>query len=81
MTVREQRCSILHAAVEQLLDHLDDDEDYSDEAALGVVAVVCEIEWTDDDGDQRTGIAFWCSDPRRFVQHGLLAMAARQAIE
>ncbi len=80
MTVREQRRAILHAGVESMLDYLDDNERYAG-GELGIVAIVCEIDYVDDDGDARTGMPFWCSDPRRFVQHGLLLAAAGQAIE
>lgn len=81
--LRDQRRQIISAAVDQLLDHLDEDEDYQlDTAQLGVVAIVCEIEYpdADDANEMRTGVTYWCSDDRRFVQHGLLHVAATEAI-
>ncbi len=69
MTIREQRRAILHAGVESLLDYLDDNERYV-AGELGIVAIVCEIDYVDEDGDARTGMPFWCSDPRRLCSTG-----------
>jgi hypothetical protein len=77
MSAREQRGAILSAAVIQMLDYLE--RAYPD-GELGVVAIVCEVDYENADGEGKTGVPVWCSDPRRFVQHGLLHTAAWEAI-
>lgn len=51
-------------------------EDFGDDTLeVGVVAVIAEIRHTDEEGDDSTAIAFWCSDQRAWVQGGLFEAA------
>lgn len=54
------------------------DEQYGEFSGVqvGVVAVVVEITW--DDGDDKiTSVSYRCSDPRRWIQHGIFSAAVR----
>lgn len=57
------------AALMDLIDAEDGDE-------LGVVMVLAEVKGTDDDGEW-TAIRWRCSDPRAWVQYGVLHEALR----
>ncbi len=48
---------------------------------IGAVAIVFEIDYIDDDGDNANGIDFRSSDPRRWVQHAMFTAAARISID
>ena len=54
-------------------------EDWDEESAeLGEVMVLAEVKVTDEDGDDWTYIAWRCSDPRNWVQRGLLHASLEQ---
>lgn len=50
--------------------------EFGENARVGTVALVVEIEHIDDEGDAATSITCACSDRRGWVQHGLLTSAA-----
>ena len=75
---REQRKAVINSYVEALLDHLD--EEYDDEEdEIGVVCIVAEMSFIDGDDNRRTALPYYCSDERKFVQYGLMSLAAEQA--
>ncbi len=47
---------------------------------IGVVAVVAEIIYKDEDGDEFEAIEYRCSDDRRWIQHGLFSVASKVAL-
>jgi hypothetical protein len=54
-------------------------EDAADEEAaemeLGEVMILAEVKGRDEEGDDWTAIRFRCSDPRFWVQRGMLSAA------
>lgn len=78
MDRRERRRQLLNASVEQFLDYLEDQDEYSD-SEMGVIVVAAEMPFYDDDEEERTGLPYWCSDNRRFVQIGFFNVLADQA--
>jgi hypothetical protein len=54
-------------------------EDAADEEAaemeLGEVMILAEVKGRDEEGDDWTSIRFRCSDPRFWVQRGMLSAA------
>lgn len=55
------------------------ERDQLDNADIGMMMLIVEVNYTDDDGEECTGIRFRCSDGRGFVQLGLNKMV-EQAI-
>lgn len=55
-----------------LMELIDSEEENSE---LGVVLVLAEIAGTDEDGDDWTSIRWRCSDPREWIQYGMLHAA------
>lgn len=51
-------------------------EQFGEEAAVETVSVVVEVRHADEASDQATTISCACSDPRAWVQAGLLHFAA-----
>jgi hypothetical protein len=76
MTKREERKAIINSYIEGFLDSLE--EDFDGDAEIGVVALIAELSYVDDDVS-RTAIPYFCSDERKFVQFGLFTLAARIA--
>jgi hypothetical protein len=60
----------------ELMDYLA--ESYGDdEVGVGTVMVLVEVTGTDEDGDDWTAIQSRCSDPRAWVQNGMLHAGLR----
>jgi hypothetical protein len=53
-------------------------EDFGDDATLGVVMVVAEVEDATDPDDPTTTITLRCSDGREWIQTGFLESATRE---
>ena len=60
----------------EALDHI---RDVYPNAKLEVVCIVAALTREDEEGNEIQSVTYWCEDPRRFVQAGLLAQAARYA--
>jgi hypothetical protein len=56
------------------------EQDYPD-GVLGEIAMVMEIQSEDDQGQRQTTIRYICTDPRNYVQIGLLQAALLSAKE
>lgn len=75
---REQRKAIINSYVEAFLDSLEENFD-DEEDEIGVVCIVAEMSFFDGDDDRRTALPYFCSDERKFVQYGMMRLAAEQA--
>ena len=64
----------VHAA--ELMEHMET-EYAGKNGELGVVAVIAEINYVEDDGEEVTCIEYRCSDGRRWVQRGIFHEAYR----
>jgi hypothetical protein len=63
----------------ELMDTLAEDQERdTDELTVGVVMVLVEVQGTDEDGDSWTWIRYRCSDPRVWIQRGMLHAALEQ---
>lgn len=72
---REQRRQILMSAVEQFLDHLEDDFDndheWGNDGELGSVVICGELSITRWDSDKPSSVpTFWCSNENGIWQRG-----------
>jgi len=56
------------------------ERDFGQDATLGTVAIVAEIDIADDDGPGYCVIRYRCSDRRRWIQAGFFQAASRAAV-
>jgi hypothetical protein len=76
METREQRRQILNSAVEQFLDHLEEDFDKNEdftECALSSVVVAGEI-FTTTEGDETVVPSYWCSNENKIWARGFFEL-------
>ena len=77
---REHRKAVIGSHVEAFLDALEEDFP-DDDDEIGVVCIVIEMAYEDVDGDRRTSLPYYCSDERKFVQHGIFSLVSQVAAE
>lgn len=63
----------------EFIDFVKDANDDLADACIGEVMVIAEIRGIDGDGEQVGEVQFRCSDPRGWVQRGLLEEAINTA--
>jgi hypothetical protein len=63
-----------------LMDRLSDQFEEFEDAEIGSVLVIAEVILPTDGPEGSTGIHFRCSDPRQWVQQGLLHYALNAAV-
>lgn len=61
----------------ELMDRLESDYAGKQSVEVGIVAVVAEINFIDDGGEDVTAIEYRCSDGRRWIQAALFEHAKR----
>jgi hypothetical protein len=66
---RETRKQILMSAVEQFLDHLDEEFD-GEEDFIGPVVIAAEMESTIDEGAPVSMPTYWCTNENAIWQRG-----------
>jgi len=50
---------------------------YGEQAEIVDAVVLAEVTWTDEDGEERSAIDWFCTSERSVVREGLLAVAVK----
>ena len=71
---REMRKVLLGSAVDQFLDHLEDELD--GEGELGAIVIAVELHSEDDEGCETAFPTYWCSNESAIWQRGFFECLA-----